>query len=163
MQSLGLLNSPPVSPLFLFFSIALSCPPFPSLLLFPSRRPAPPSTQYFSGFKTEPQMNRNLKRISSRPLFFSAFFLPSPFCFTPTSPTHTHPFALAVTARGLIAGPKGRSCGGFMMKRRREREGGGDQSNAFKLLIISIKALQDINPVRRFMCVGEVGGGWGEA
>lgn len=50
-----------------------------------------------------------------------------------------------------------------MMKRRREKEGGGDQSNAFKLLIISIKALQDINPVTRFMCVGERGGGWGEA
>lgn len=50
------------------------------------------------------------------------------------------------------------------MKREREgggrgegegggRVGGGDQSNEFKLLIISIKALQDINPVRLLMCV----------
>lgn len=54
-----------------------------------------------------------------------------------------------------------------MMKGRREREGGGDQSDAFKLLIISIKALQDINPAAPFMCVGEGpvegAGHWGEA
>lgn len=36
--------------------------------------------------------------------------------------------------------------------------GGGDQSSAFKFLTISVKALQDINPIRLLMCWV-----WGEA
>lgn len=75
----------------------------------------------------------------------------------PISPTNTPMFALTVTAWGLIAGPKGRSCLGFMIKGTEEED--RDQSAAFKLIIISIKVLHDINPVSLLMCVGF--GWWG--
>lgn len=83
----------------------------------------------------------------------SALSLPAVLLFFAPS------FTLAVTAWGLIERPNGRSWPGFMMKTRGEGgEGGGDQSGAFKFLTISVKALQDINPIRLLMCWV-----WGEA
>lgn len=44
-----------------------------------------------------------------------------------------------------------------MIKGEGKEERDQDQSDAFRLPIISIKALHDINPVRLLMCVGFLG------
>lgn len=81
-------------------------------------------------------MNRNLNPISSSLLLF---FLPH---------------LLWLSQRGVLSrGQKGEVASDLWLREGRgERD--GDQSNAFKLLIISIEALHDINPVRLLMCIG---------
>lgn len=68
--------------------------------------------------------------------------------------TPPNPPLLWLSQHGVLSqGQKG-EVGSDLWLREGRRERGRDQSNAFKLLIISIKALQDINPVRLLMCIG---------
>lgn len=88
-----------------------------------------------------------IRWIETSTLSLPAFLLP---------PHHHHPTTprLWLSQRGVLSqGQKG-EVGSDLWLREGRRERGRDQSNAFKLLIISIKALQDINPVRLLMCIG---------
>ena len=115
------------------FSFPFSC--FLHLLLHSTDIPY---TSLAPVLKTQPSLLR-WKDIST-------LSLPA-FC----SPPHN---LLWLSQREVLSqGQKG-EVGLDLWLREGRREKGGDQSDAFKLLIISIKALQDNNPVRLLTCTG---------
>lgn len=122
----------PLLLLLLFLLPPISFPPVPFSPLFHKQIFWP---VYLKTHPLLPQMNGNINPISSSRLL-------------------SFPHVLWLSQRGVLSwGQKGEVASDLWLREgRRERD--GDQSGAFKLLIISIKALHDINPVRLLMCLG---------